>query len=139
MFYFYFLAHINNSHAHFYGVHMTRAIHGFGWIVRRREAQETMSVKNQFAIGALIVLLIFSAFSVVYLKDLSRRLFIQYQQLQQVQQQGEIETSKLLLEKGAWSTQSRIQAIASSQLGMETPPMKHIVMIEMPKSVSASE
>lgn len=118
---------------------MTRAIHGFGWIVRRREAQETMPLKNQFAIGVLIVSLVFSAFSVVYLKDLSRRLFIHYQQLQQVQQRDEIETSKLLLEKGAWSTQSRIQQIASTQLGMEIPAMKNIVMIEMPKSVSASE
>ena len=109
---------------------MTRAIHGFGWIVRRREASEAMPIKHQFAIGALVICLLLSAFSVIYLKDLSRRLFIQYQHLQQVQQNDEIDTSKLLLEKGAWSTQSRIQQIATMQLNMETPEMKHIVMIE---------
>lgn len=108
---------------------MTRAIHGFGWTVRRREASEAMPLKNQIVIGALIILLLFSAFSVIYLKDLSRRLFIRYQELQQVQQHNEIETSKLLLEKGAWSTQSRIQEIASTQLDMQAPSEKNIVMI----------
>ena len=109
---------------------MTRAIHGFGWMIRRRETTETIPLKHQMAMGALIIVLLFSAFSVIYLKDLSRRLFIQYQQLQQVQQHDEIETSKLLLEKGAWSTQSRILEFASDQLGMESPSMKNVVMIE---------
>ena len=109
---------------------MTRAIHGFGWAVRRKEAQEIIPLKNQLAIGALVIVLLFSAFSVIYLKDLSRRLFIHYQTLQQVQQRDEIETSKLLLEKGAWSTQSRIQQIATSQLNMTIPAMRNVVMIE---------
>lgn len=113
---------------------MTRAVHGFGWLVRRREAQTDIPLKQQLAVGALVVLLLFSAFSVIYLKDLSRRLFIQYQQLQKVQERDEIETSKLLLEKGAWSTQSRIQEIASTKLGMEAPSMKNIVMISLPKT-----
>lgn len=107
---------------------MTRAIHGFGWMIRRRAASETIPLKHQLAMGALLVLLLCSAFSVIYLKDLSRRLFIQYQQLQKIQQKNEIETSKLLLEKGAWSTQSRIQEMANVRLNMETP--KNIVMIE---------
>lgn len=111
---------------------MTRAIHGFGWIVRKREgaAPAEMSLKQQCIIGALAVLLLFSAFSVLYLKDLSRRLFIQYQQLQKVQERDEIETSKLLLEKGAWSAQSRIQEIATTKLNMQAPVMKNIVMIK---------
>lgn len=109
---------------------MTRAIHGFGWIVRKREVPAEMSLKHQFVIGALAVLLLFSAFSVIYLKDLSRRLFIQYQQLQKVQERDEIDTSKLLLEKGAWSSAARIQEIATTKLNMETPVMKNIVMIK---------
>src|SRR5437879_1777612 len=97
---------------------MTRAIHGFGWTLRRREAGDAVSLKNQFFVSTLIVLLIVSAFSVIYLKDLSRRLFIRYQNLQQVQQHDEVEWSKLLLEEGAWSTQSRVQDIATTQLNM---------------------
>jgi cell division protein FtsL len=109
---------------------MTRAIHGFGWTLRRRETVNAMPLKNQLLIGALVVLLLMSAFSVIYLKDLSRRMFIRYQHLQQVQQNDEVEWSKLLLEEGAWSTQARIQNIASTQLNMVMPAMKNIVMIE---------
>src|SRR3990167_7887570 len=109
---------------------MTRAIHGFGWTLRRREASVAVPLKNQLFVGALIVLLIVSAFSVIYLKDLSRRLFIHYQNQQQVQQQDEVEWSKLLLEEGAWSTQARVQNIATTQLNMVMPTMKNIVMIE---------
>jgi cell division protein FtsL len=109
---------------------MTRAIHGFGWALRRRETSDAVSLKNQFFVGALIILLIVSAFSVIYLKDLSRRLFIRYQNLQQVQQHDEVEWSKLLLEEGAWSTQSRVQNVATTQLNMIMPAMKNIVMIE---------
>src|SRR3990167_2047458 len=110
---------------------MTRAMHGFGWALRRREAAQAVPLKNQLLIGTLIILLLVSAFSVIYLKDLSRRLFIQYQQAQQVQEHAEVEWSKLLLEEGAWSTQARIQNLASTQLDMVMPAMKNIVMIKM--------
>lgn len=109
---------------------MTRAVHGFGWAFRRRTAEEAVPLKNQIVIGVLVVLLLASAFSVIYLKDLSRRLFIRYQQAQQVQEHDEIEWSKLLLEEGAWSTQARIQSLASTQLDMVTPAMKNIVLIK---------
>ena len=110
---------------------MTRAIRGFEWTLRRREAvKETLSIKQQVQISVLIILLLVSAFSVIYLKDLSRRLFIRYQHLQQVQQHDEMEWSKLLLEAGAWSTQSRVQNIATTQLNMVTPKMKDVVMVK---------
>lgn len=119
---------------------MTRAIRGFEWTLRRREAtKDTVSMKQQLQISALIILLLVSAFSVIYLKDLSRRLFIRYQNLQQVQQRNEIEWSKLLLEEGAWSTQARVQNIATTQLNMITPTMKEVVMIEVPKNLLESE
>jgi len=109
---------------------VTRAIHGFGWALRRREAVDVIPLKKQLLVGALIVLLVASAFSVIYLKDLSRRMFIRYQDLQQVQQHDEVEWSKLLLEEGAWSTQARVQDIATTQLDMVMPTMKNIVMIK---------
>lgn len=109
---------------------MTRAIHGFSWALRRREAVEVIPLKKQLLVGALIILLVASAFSVIYLKDLSRRMFIRYQNLQQVQQHDEVEWSKLLLEEGAWSTQARVQEIATTQLNMVMPAMKDVVMIK---------
>ena len=108
---------------------MTRAIHGFGWALRRRTDATAIPLKKQFFIGVFVAILLASAFSVIYLKDLSRRLFIHYQQLQQVQQQAENDWSKLLLEEGAWSTQQRVQNIATEQLGMMLPVEKQIMMI----------
>lgn len=108
---------------------MTRAIRGFEWTLRRRESAEAMPIKNQVVIGIFIAILLTSAFSVIYFKDLSRRLFIRYQHLQQVQEQREIEWSKLLLEEGAWSTQARVQNIATTQLNMIAPTAKQIIMI----------
>ena len=117
---------------------MTRALHGFTWFLARHTKQETMTLKNKILIGVFIIISLSSAFSVIYLKDLSRRLFMQYQTLQQDQLQNETERSKLLLEEGAWSTQSRIQDLANSRLDMQLPATKQIVMIEAPNIILAS-
>lgn len=110
---------------------MTRAVHGFGWGLKRSQAAHTeLSLKQQGLVVLFVILLLFSAFSVIYLKDLSRRLFIQYQQLQYKQQQSEEEWSKLLLEKGAWSTQARVQHVATTELDMVVPQTKDVVLVE---------
>ena len=90
---------------------------------------------------AFIIMILISAFAVVYVKDLNRRLFIEYQELQQTHQQIEIDWGKLLLERSTWSTQSRIQRIASEQLQMIAPKPREIVMIEQvsPGSINAQD
>ena len=72
-----------------------------------------------------------SAFAIIYVKDLHRRLFINYQQQTAAQQREQVRWGKLLLEQSAWSTQSRIQRIAQNRLGMEVPAYHQIVMIAM--------
>jgi len=109
---------------------MTRAIRGFEWSRGRETTHESSSTKSQLVIGLLAILLLVSAFSVIYMKDLSRRLFIQYQHAQHMQQRDEIEWSKLILDEGAWSAQSRVQNIATQQLGMIVPAEKQIIMIQ---------
>ncbi len=84
---------------------------------------------------ALVFGLLLSAFGVVYAKDLNRRLFVHYQNLQQAEQQYQVEWSKLLLEQGTMSTQSRIQMLAQKQLNMVVPSSKHIVLVEDETSV----
>ena len=110
---------------------MTRAVHGFGWGLKRSASTHAeIPLKQQLLITFFVIVLLFSAFSVIYLKDLSRRLFIQYQQLQYQQQQSEEEWSKLLLEKGAWSTQARVQHVAATDLNMIVPAANEVVLIE---------
>ncbi len=98
---------------------------------RSRVIQKT---KSSLAVTALLIMLVISAFSLIYVKDLNRRMFIELQLLQREKTHELIEWGKLLLERGTWSTQSRIQQIARSQLGMRTPNSHHIFLVERNKS-----
>lgn len=70
-----------------------------------------------------------SAFALIYSKDLNRRLFIELQQAQKIEAQYTVDYSKLLLEESTWSNQSRVQRIASDQLGMVPPKSTDVVVI----------
>jgi cell division protein FtsL len=95
-------------------------------------ASESISLKMRLIAYALTALILLSAFAVVYMKDLNRRLFIQYQGLQHVTSQLQVQWGKLLLEQSAWSTQARIQNVAMKKLNMVVPTRKDIVLVEMP-------
>ena len=79
----------------------------------------------------LLFAILISALSIVYIKDLNRRFFIQYQMLENVHDQIQVDWGKLLLEQGAWSTQSRIQEVAESTLGMRVPAAQKTVLIKI--------
>jgi cell division protein FtsL len=70
-----------------------------------------------------------SGLMVVYSRDLNRRLYIDVQTEQNIQQKQNVQYSQLLLEQGTWSSQSRIEQIATNQLQMQIPEVKSIVLI----------
>jgi cell division protein FtsL len=80
------------------------------------------------ALAILFVCIFASAVGVVYVKDLNRRLFIQYQGLQQQKQQYDVVWGKLLLEQSTWSTQSRVQSIARKN-GMVMPTRAGVLLV----------
>jgi cell division protein FtsL len=90
----------------------------------------TVPLKQNWPVMLLAIIALISAFSVVYVKDLSRRLFIEYQTLGDTQAQLNADWSKLLLEQSVWSTHARVQTLAEQRLNMEIPTPKHIVMIQ---------
>lgn len=96
----------------------------------RANAQRGFLYKQMLQIFVLIFAVLLSAFSVVYVKDLHRRMFIAYQDLQQQQTQLYVDWGKLLLEQSTWSTQARVQKIAQQRLGMEAPQTKDIVLVD---------
>ena len=99
------------------------------------EAANTIfTVPTHFGFGAafLAILVLLSALTVVYLSDLNRRLFIQYQDTQATHNQLYVEWGKLLLEQSTWSTQARVQEIAQQRLGLELPATNDVVMIKKP-------
>ena len=85
--------------------------------------------RYDWRVALLGVLVLLSAFSVVYIKDLNRRLLMRYQTYQTQNVSEYIEWGKLLLEQGTLSRQSRIQRIATEKLGMHIPRAKNIVMV----------
>ena len=85
---------------------------------------------RQFLIAGLMVSVVMSAFAIVYMKDLNRRLFITYQAQQQQQQQYQVARGKLLLEKSTWARQSRVQRIAENDLGMVMPTSNNVVLVD---------
>ncbi len=97
--------------------------------VTKREIASIRFSGLSLGITALALGLLLSAFGVIYAKDLNRRLSIQYQGSQQAQQQYQADWSKLLLEQGTWSTQSRIQLLAQRQ-NMIIPSSHNIVLVE---------
>lgn len=96
-------------------------------IVRR--VNVSWSLKPNFATLLLVLIVLISALSVVYVADLNRRLFIQSQAEQNAQNQMHTDWGKLLLEQTTWSTQARIQALAQERLGMIAPSNANTVII----------
>jgi cell division protein FtsL len=78
----------------------------------------------------LLVLLLFSAFSLVYVKDLNRRLSRDHQRLQARYVVLQTEWEKLLLERGVWTSQSRIQRVAQQDLHMHLPTAKDTLLLQ---------
>jgi cell division protein FtsL len=81
----------------------------------------------------LIFAVLMTAFMVIYLKDLNRRFFIQYQTLQAAHDKLYGEWGKLLLEQSTWSSQARVQKIAQQRLDMSVPSPDEIVMLKFNK------
>jgi len=78
----------------------------------------------------VIMLLLVTALSLVYVKDLNRRLFMSYQQQHLVRRNVNVLWGQLLLEQSTWSTQQRIQSIAQHNLKMVMPNPAYIIMIK---------
>ncbi|MCL5261372.1 MAG: cell division protein FtsL [Gammaproteobacteria bacterium] len=79
---------------------------------------------------AIVLCVLLSALGLVYIKDLNRRMFINFQQLQTQTEYLQSDSSKLLLEESAWSAQARVQQVAEQQLNMQLPPSADIVTIK---------
>lgn len=112
-------------------------VYGRNFAVQRAKSFQ-FSLKS-LGVCALVLGLLMSALGVVYAKDLNRRLFIEYQNVQQESQNYQVEWNKLLLEQGAWSTQSRIQTLAQNSLNMVVPSSKNIVYVEDDQDVMLAD
>ncbi len=77
--------------------------------------------RKRMFVSILTLSLLFSAFGVIYVKDVNRRLMGNLQTLQTSSATLHNSWSQLLLEKSTWDNQARIQTIAEHKLGMIAP------------------
>lgn len=77
----------------------------------------------------LILAILSSALSVIYIKTVQRNLYSQLQASQQDYDNLKTEWSQLLLEENTWVAPVRIQALAQQELGMRVPEMKNTVLL----------
>ncbi len=87
--------------------------------------------RRHFYVILLAVVVFISGFLVIYVKDCQRRLFVESQSLTQQENKMETDWGKLLLEQSAWTMQSRVERIATTQLNMNMPDPKSILMVQV--------
>lgn len=98
--------------------------------VSRNYQHTAADSKPSFLTWVLAMIVLLTGFAVIYVADMNRRLSISLEEANNLQNQLRLDWGQLLLERSTWSTQSRIQAIAVQQLGMQTPASGQIVIIK---------
>lgn len=78
----------------------------------------------------LVSLAVISALGVVAAQHQSRKLFSELEREQSRTHELEIEWGQLQLEQSTWAALSRVEKLAQTNLGMRSPPLGHIVVVE---------
>lgn len=88
-----------------------------------------IATKKYCLVLSLAVIVLMSAFGLVYLKDVNRRLISQLDTLQANQAELRNHWTQFLLEKMQLANQTRIIHLARDNLNMDMPVPKSVVMI----------
>ncbi len=86
--------------------------------------------KVQFGRYLLILAVLMSALSMVYVTNTTRSLNAGLQQTLAERDHLHIQWGQLLLEKSTWIMQARVQQVASDKLGMVVPEGKSLVIVD---------
>ena len=85
--------------------------------------------RRQVALLMLTLGVVLSALSIVYVTNVSRGLHAALQHNRMEQDHLHVLRSQLLLERGAWMMQARVEQVAEKQLGMVVPDHKSVVIV----------
>jgi len=85
--------------------------------------------KTQLSLVTLVIGVLVSSLSVVYVTNMSRSFNANVQQSLAERDHLHAQWGQLLLEKSTWIMQARIQQVASDKLGMVVPDSKSVVII----------
>ena len=86
--------------------------------------------RTQLGVIALLVLaILMSAIGVVYAKYLSRKHFVDLQELQLMREQVAVEWGRLQLEESTLATHSKVESMARGRLDMHLPHIDEVMVI----------
>lgn len=88
----------------------------------QRRVWDSLIIDSQKMTGVwvMLIILLVSALSIVVVKDLFRRSYLQTQVVEQAQLAAETTHNRLLLESATWLAQSRLASKAQA-MGMQVP------------------
>lgn len=89
-----------------------------------------MMIKTYGLSLILMLVVMVSAFQVIYAKHQNRQAFIELQKLKQQQDQMETEWGQLQLEQATWAAHGRVEKIASNKLEMVIPPAGTVSIVK---------
>jgi cell division protein FtsL len=98
-------------------------------ILSRHLVMTHFLTREQIAALFLALGVLVSALSVIYVTHVTRILNANYQHNLVEQDRLQVERGQLLLERGTWMMQARIQQLAESKLGMVVPNHQSVVII----------
>jgi len=94
-----------------------------------RSLNWSISFKGRFFLISLVMAIFITAFSLVYVKDVNRRLMGELQTLENTCNQQHNEWSRLLLEESTLVSSARIADIAQQRYDMVMPVKKKIIAV----------
>jgi cell division protein FtsL len=103
-------------------------------LVERQAVGRVIAVKavqTMWPMMALLLAVILSALSLIYVAHMQRELHANYQLHERLHDKLKVENGQLLLERGTLMVQSRIERLAESELGMVQPTHENTVMINV--------
>ncbi len=95
-----------------------------GWVI------SVFFKKSQFMTLTMVISVLLTALSVIYITNTTRSLNANIQQMLAEREQLQVKWGQLLLEKSTWIMQARIQNLAEGKLGMVIPDSKSVVVVE---------
>ncbi|MBN1684844.1 MAG: cell division protein FtsL [Gammaproteobacteria bacterium] len=78
---------------------------------------------------SLMIGLLFSAITVIYVKNMNRELVSDLQTLQDTRSDLHTQWSQLLLEESALTARARVAEVAQEKLGMVVPANREVILI----------
>jgi cell division protein FtsL len=98
-------------------------------VISRDWVVSVLLTKTQLLMGTLILAVLTSALSVIYVTNTSRTLNASIQQTLAERNHLHIQWGQLLLERSTWIMQARVQNIAEGKLDMVLPDSKTVVVV----------